>query len=183
MSKNDEEEVLQFMEGKDLVKVMSVLLRGLDVSEIIHLVILSGRGYSVKLLKFFKWYCQVMPAFMMLFHIACMYMFDQHSKEMGIWYKENMLCYVYIYFAVYVHPMVIIPASRFFWLCYRYRIPLIVYFFGVNAVHLVYWGIFTTNEMVKPTLAIMALTVMFYIYGFVDMWLSGKGKQSMISRI
>lgn len=102
---------------------MSIALKGLDVSEIVNLIILSGRGYSAKLLKFFKWYCQVMPVFIMVFHIACMYVFAQHSKEMGKWYEENMLCYAFIYFAVYIHPMIIIPASRFFWLCYRYRIP------------------------------------------------------------
>lgn len=183
MSKSEEEEVLQFIEGKDLVSVMSIALKGLDVSEIINLILLSGRGYSAKLLKFFKWYCQVMPVFIMLFHIACMYVFAQHSKEMGKWYEENMLCYALIYFSVYIHPMIIIPASRFFWLCYRYRIPLFIYFLGVNAVHLVYGNIFTTNDMVRPTLSILVLTLFFYLYGFVDKWLCGSGKQSMISKI
>lgn len=183
MTKEQENEVIDFMEGKDLTQVMSVLLHGLDVSEIINLVILSGRGYSVKLLKFFKWYCQIMPIFIMVFHVACMYVFAQHSKEMGIWYKENMMCYALIYFAVYIHPMIIIPVSRFFWLCYRYRIPLFIYFLGVNAVHIVYGNIFTTNDMVRPTLCILVLTVLFYIYGFVDKWLCGSSKQNMISRI
>lgn len=83
MSKSEEEEVLRFVQGKDLVSVMSIALKGLDVSEIVNLIILSGRGYSAKLLKFFKWYCQVMPIFIMVFHIACMYVFAQHSKEMA----------------------------------------------------------------------------------------------------
>lgn len=183
MSKSEEEKVLRFMQGKDLVSVMSIALKGLDVSEIVNLIILSGRGYSAKLLKFFKWYCQVMPIFMMAFHIACMYVFAQHSKEMCKWYEENMLCYALIYFSVYIHPMVIIPASRFFWLCYRYRIPLFIYFLGVNAVHIVYGNIFTTNEMIQPTLCILVLTILFYIYGFVDKWLCGSGKQGLISRI
>lgn len=183
MSKSEEEEVLRFVQGRDLASVMSIALRGLDVSDIVNLIILSGRGYSAKLLKFFKWYCQVMPVFIMVFHIACMYVFAQHSKEMGRWYEENMLCYAFIYFAVYIHPMIIIPASRFFWLCYRYRIPLFIYFLGVNAVHIVYGNIFTTNEMVQPTLCILVLTILFYIYGFVDKWLCGGGKQSVISRI
>lgn len=183
MTKEQENEVIDFMEGKDLTQVLSVLLHGLDVSEIINLVILSGRGYSVKLLKFFKWYCQLMPIFIMMFHVACMYVFAQHSKEMGIWYEENMMCYALIYFAVYIHPMIIIPASRFFWLCYRWRIPLIIYFLGVNAVHLVYGNIFTTNDMVQPTWCMLTLTVFFYGYGFVDKWFCGKGKQCLISRI
>ena len=183
MTKEQESEVIDFMEGKDLAQVMSVLLHGLDVSEIINLVILSGRGYSVRLLTFFKWYCQIMPIFIMVFHIACMYVFDQHSKEMGIWYKENMICYAFIYFAVYIHPMIIIPASRFFWLCYRYRIPLFIYFLGVNAVHIVYGGIFTTNEMVRPTIVIVVLTLLFYVYGFIDKWLCDGTKQSLISKI
>lgn len=53
-----------------------------------------------------------------------------------------------IYFSVYVHPLVIILASRFFWLCYRYRIPMFIYLFGINAIHLVYGSIFTTNDVV-----------------------------------
>lgn len=183
MTKEQENEVIDFMEGKDLAQVLSVLLHGLDVSEIINLVILSGRGYSVKLLKFFKWFCQIMPIFIMVFHVACMYVFAQHSKEMGIWYKENMMCYALIYFAVYIHPMIIIPASRFFWLCYRYRIPLFAYSLGVISVHIVYGNIFTTNEMIKPTLCMVVFTILFYVYGFVDKWLCGSSKQNMISRI
>lgn len=183
MSKDDEKEVLRFLQDKDLVQVMSVALRGFDVSEIVNLIILSGRGYSAKLLSFFKWYCQAMPILIMLFHVTCMYVFAQHSKEMCVWYKENMISYALIYFAVYIHPMIIIPASRFFWLCYRYRIPIFIYFFGINAVHIVYGSIFTTNEMITANVVIFVMTIIFYIYGFVDKWLCGDSKQSMISRI
>lgn len=102
MTKEQENEVIDFMEGKDLTQVMSVLLHGLDVSEIINLVILSGRGYSVKLLKFFKWYCQLMPIFIMVFHVACMYVFAQHSKEMGgVVSREYPLLCFYLFCRLY----------------------------------------------------------------------------------
>ena len=53
----------------------------MDVSEMINVIILAGRGYSVKLLTWFKYYCEVMPLFIMLFHIACMVTFASHEKE------------------------------------------------------------------------------------------------------
>lgn len=88
-----------------------------------------------------------------------------------------------IYFSVYVHPLVIILASRFFWLCYRYRIPMFIYLFGINAIHLVYGSIFTTNEMVMSNVVILVTTLFFYLYGFADKFFSGKGCQSLISKL
>lgn len=90
----------------------------MDVSEMINVIILAGRGYSVKLLTWFKYYCEVMPLFIMLFHIACMVTFASHEKEMCVWFKENWVSAAFIYFSVYIHPLVLIIASRFFWLCY-----------------------------------------------------------------
>ena len=127
--------------------------------------------------------CEVMPLFIMLFHIACMVTFASHEKEMCVWFKENWVSAAFIYFSVYIHPLVLILASRFFWLCYRWRIPMIIYLFGINAIHIVYWNVFTTNEMVESNVVILVMTIIFYVYGFADKYFSGKGCQSLISRL
>ena len=76
------------------------------------------------------------------------------------------------YIMVYVLPMVIILASRFFWLCWKYRIPFF-YFFAVNSIHLVYWSWYTTKEMIMAHFAIMAFTLLLYIYGAAE-WFCSK---------
>lgn len=183
MSKEDEEEVQRLMKSVGVVQLSKVLFKGMDVSEMINVIILSGRGYSAKLLTLFKYYCKVMPIFIMVFHAVSMYFFAQHRKEMCVWFEENMLSYALIYFSVYIHPLVLILASRFFWLCYRYRIPMIIYMFGINAVHIVYGSIFTTNEMIGANIVIMVMTLIFYLYGIADKYFSGKGCQSLISKL
>ena len=119
----------------------------------------------------------------MLFHVACMVTFASHGKEMCVWFRENWVSAAFIYFSVYIHPLVLILASRFFWLCYRWRIPIIIYLFGINAIHIVYWNVFTTNEMVEANVVILVMTIIFYVYGFADKYFSGKGCQSLISRL
>lgn len=183
MSKEDEEEVQRLMKSVGVVQLSKVLFKGMDVSEMVNIIILSGRGYSVKLLTLFKYYCEVMPVFIMLFHIACMITFSSHSKEMCVWFEENWFSSVFIYFSVYIHPLVLILASRFFWLCYRWRIPMFIYLFGINAIHIVYWSVFTTNDMVEANVVILVMTIMFYMYGFADKYFSGKGCQSLISNL
>jgi hypothetical protein len=74
--------------------------------------------------------------------------FSRNPKEMFAMHRANWAYYTFIYIMVYILPMVIILASRFFWLCWKYRIPFF-YFFGVNSIHLVYWSWYTTNEMVN----------------------------------
>lgn len=149
MTKEEEDEVHRLVQSVGVVQLSRVMFKDMDVSEMINVIILAGRGYSVKLLTWFKYYCEVMPLFIMLFHIACMVTFASHEKEMCVWFKENWVSAAFIYFSVYIHPLVLILASRFFWLCYRWRIPMIIYLFGINAIHIVYWNVFTTNEMVE----------------------------------
>ena len=103
-----------------------------------------------------------------------MFDFSRNPKEMFEVHKANYACYAFIYIMVYILPMVLILASRFFWLCWKYRIPFF-YFFGVNSIHLVYWSWYTTNEMVMPHFAIMAFTLLLYFYGAVD-WFCSKSK-------
>lgn len=83
-------------------------------------------------------------------------------------HEENLPCYLFIYFMVYILPMVTILASRFFFLCWWYRIPFF-YFFGINAAHIVEWSWYTTNAMVDSCYTVMIVTGMFYLYGFSDM--------------
>lgn len=69
---------------------------------------------------------------------------------------------------VYILPMVTILASRFFFLCWWYRIPFF-YFFGINAAHIVEGNWYTTKSMVDSCYTVMAVTAMFYLYAFADM--------------
>lgn len=110
----------------------------------------------------------------MLMHMYGIFDFSRNPKEMFVMHKANWACYTFIYIMVYVLPIVLILMSRFFWLCWKYRIPFF-YFFGVNSIHLVYWNWYTTNEMVMAHFAIMAFTLLLYIYGAVD-WFCCKSK-------
>lgn len=42
----------------------------------------------------------------------------------------------------------------------------------MNAVHIVGWSWYTTNDMVESCYTIMLLTAMFYLYGFVELFLT-----------
>lgn len=89
MTKEEEDEVHRLVQSVGVVQLSRVMFKDMDVSEMINVIILAGRGYSVKLLTWFKYYCEVMPLFIMLFHIACMVTFASHEKEMCVWFKEN----------------------------------------------------------------------------------------------
>ena len=45
-----------------------------------------------------------------------MFDFSRNPKEMFVVHKANWACYAFIYIMVYVLPMVLILASRFFWI-------------------------------------------------------------------
>lgn len=144
------------------------LIKDVDVTELMGMLMRHGNRYSRRILKFFRWYCKYMPIGLMCFHAYGIWDFSNHPREMFIPYEENMPCYLFIYFMVYILPMVTILASRFFFLCWRYRIPFF-YFFGVNAAHIVGWSWYTTNSMVDSCYTIMIVTGIFYLYGFSDM--------------
>lgn len=67
MTKEEEDEVHRLVQSVGVVQLSRVMFKGMDVSEMINVIILAGRGYSVKLLTWFKYYCEVMPLFIMLF--------------------------------------------------------------------------------------------------------------------
>lgn len=144
------------------------LIKDIDVTELMRMLMRHGNRYSRRILKFFRWYCKYMPIGLMCFHAYGIWDFSQHPREMFIPYEENFPCYLFIYFMVYILPMVTILASRFFFLCWRYRIPFF-YFFGINAAHIVEWNWYTTNEMVDSCYTVMIVTGMFYLYAFSDM--------------
>jgi len=81
MTKEEEDEVHRLVQSVGVVQLSRVMFKDMDVSEMINVIILAGRGYSVKLLTWFKYYCEVMPLFIMLFHIACMVTFASHEKK------------------------------------------------------------------------------------------------------
>ena len=97
--------------------------------------------------------------------------FANHPREMIIPIKGNTTCYMFIYLMVYIMPMVIILASRFFFLCWRYRIPFF-YYFGVNAIHIVHGSVFTTNSMIMSHYTLFVMIALIYAYAFSDILLN-----------
>lgn len=146
-------------------------LQGKDVSDVTAFLMKNGNRYSRRILRFFQWFCKWVPASIMCFHAFGTWEFSKHPREMFTLHDGNMACYFFIYFMVYLLPMVIILASRFFFLCWKCRIPFF-YFFGVNAMHICYGSIFTTNEMVMPHFCLMAMIVVIYLYALADWFLN-----------
>lgn len=147
------------------------VLQGLDISDVMRVYLRCGWKYNKRTLKFFRWFCKYAPIAIMCFHAFGVWEFGQHPREMFVMIDENMMCYYFIYFMLYIFPMVIILASRFFWLCWKYRVPFF-YFFGVNAIHIVYGELFTTNAMVMAHYILDLFIVTFYLYGLADFVLS-----------
>lgn len=81
MTEEQKDEVHRLVQSVGVVQLSRVMFKDMDVSEIINVIILAGRGYSIKLLTWFKYYCEVMPLFIMLFHIACMVTFASHERN------------------------------------------------------------------------------------------------------
>lgn len=98
MNKEDEDNLLNWLKDKDVSEVMNLLMR-------------HGNRYSRRILKFFRWFCKYVPIIIMCLHAYGMWDFSQHPREMFITNNENFSCYLFIYFMVYVLPMVLILAS------------------------------------------------------------------------
>ena len=158
MNKEDESDLLKWLKDKDISEVMDLLMR-------------HGNRYSRRILKFFRWFCKWVPVFIMCVHVFGMLVFASHPREMIIPIKGNTTCYMFIYLMVYIMPMVIILASRFFYLCWRYRIPFF-YYFGVNAIHIVHGSVFTTNSMIMSHYALFVMIAVIYAYAFSDIFLN-----------
>lgn len=165
-------------EESEKERLLSVL-RGKDISEVVNLMLCNGNTYNRRILRFFRWFCKWIPIAVMITHWYGIWDFSQHPREMFVLDKENLSCYLWMYFMLYVLPMVIIAASRFFFLCWKYRIPFF-YFFGVNALHLSYGSLFTTNEMVTPHFALVLFVCLLYVYAFGEMALNTKIGKKLI---
>lgn len=160
--------------NNDDKKQFLALIKGEDISEIMSLLTEYSNQYSRGLLRFLRWLSKWLPFSIMIMHMYGIFDFSRNPKEMFVVHEANWACYAFIYIMVYVLPIVLILMSRFFWLCWKYRIPFF-YFFAVNSIHLVYWSWYTTNEMVMAHFAIMAFTLLLYIYGAID-WFCRKSK-------
>ena len=158
MTKKEEDELARWLQGKDVTEVLAILMR-------------SGNRYNRRILKFFRWFCKWVPVFIMCVHVYGMLEFANHPREMIIPIKGNTTCYMFIYLMVYIMPMVIILASRFFFLCWRYRIPFF-YYFGVNAIHIVHGSVFTTNSMIMSHYTLFVMIALIYAYAFSDILLN-----------
>lgn len=158
MTKKEEDELARWLQGKDVTEVLAILMR-------------SGNRYNRRILKFFRWFCKWVPVFIMCVHVYGMLEFANHPREMIIPIKGNTTCYMFIYLMVYIMPMVIILASRFFFLCWRYRIPFF-YYFGVNAIHIVHGSVFTTNSMIMSHYTLFVMIALIYVYAFSDILLN-----------
>lgn len=152
-------------------KALLSVLDGMDVSEVISLLIMSGNSYSRRLLKFIKWITKWLPICIMVWHSFAMLDFSQNPREMFIVHSEHWPSYTFIYVLLYVLPLVLILFSRFFWLCWVYRIPFF-YYFGLNAIHLTYWSWYTTKDMVMSCMSVIVMTGVFYLYWVIDWFLT-----------
>ena len=65
---------LMIME-QDREKEILRLMQGMDVSEVMQLIMKSGNRYSRRILKFFRWFCKYVPITIMLFHAYGMWDF------------------------------------------------------------------------------------------------------------
>ena len=152
-------------------KQLERLLEGIDISDVLKVASNHGNRYNRRILKFFRWFCKWVPALIMCVHAYGMLEFASHPREMIIPIEGNTACYMFIYLMVYIMPMVIILASRFFFLCWRYRIPFF-YYFGVNAIHIVHGSIFTTNSMIMSHYTLFVFIALIYAYAFSDIFLN-----------
>ena len=63
-------------------KTLLSVIDGMDVSEVISLLIMSGNSYSRRLLKFIKWITKWLPICIMVWHSFAMWDFSQNPREM-----------------------------------------------------------------------------------------------------
>lgn len=161
------------MDKEDEMKILAAI-DGKDVSDVMPLLIMRGNSYSRRMLKVIRWVTKWVPVAIMMWHAFAMLDFSRNPREMFVVHAEHWPSYAFIYVMLYVLPMVLIVLSRFFWLCWVYRIPFF-YYFGVNAVHVTYGSWYTTNEMVMSCMTVIVMTGVFYGYWVVDFTMRKKG--------
>ena len=139
MTEEQEAEVQRLIKDIDVTELMRMLMKhgnvqrwikDIDVTELMGMIMKHGNRYSRRILKFFRWFCKYIPFSIMCFHAYGIWDFSQHPREMFVPYDENMPCYIFIYFMVYILPMGDDPGKSFFLLCWYHRIPFILFFRG-----------------------------------------------------
>ena len=152
---------------------LAELLRGKDISEVVNMMICAGNTYNRRILRFFRWFSRWIPIVIMVTHWIGLLDFFNSTRPTLVLEMNNQLCGSWAYVMMYILPFAIMPASRFFFLCWKYRIPF-VYFFGVNAIHLCYWNALTTKEMLMAHVVVIAMTCITYLYALIDGFLKSK---------
>ena len=117
---------------------------------------------------FYEKALRYVPVFLMLCHWWGVYSFHDNPREILIDIRENEECIAYLYFMVYLFPVVfMLPASHFFKLCWIWRIPF-VYIIGTNAIRLYYGSWLITNEMYDADFILILMTLALYVCAFVQ---------------
>lgn len=142
-------------------RMFLALVKGKDISEIMSLLAESGNQYSRRILRFFRWFCKWVPFFIMLTHMYGMFDFSRNPKEMFVVHKANWACYAFIYIMVYVLPMVIILASRFFKFSWVWRIPFL-YLVGVILIRLGHGTLCISETTRIADYTLIILTMLLY---------------------
>ena len=118
---------------------------------------------------FYEKALRYVPILLMLCHWYGVYSFHDNPREIVIDIRENEECIAYLYFMVYIFPVVfMLPASHFFKLCWIWRIPF-VYIIGTNAIRIYYRSWFITNEMYDADFILIIMTLALYACAFVQM--------------
>lgn len=108
------------------------------------------------------------PIVIMLCHWYGTFHFHSNPHEFIFDAKGNKPCILFFYFMAYVFPVLfMLPASRFFRLCWIYRIPF-VYMIGINVIRIYYQSYIITNDMYKADIILIALTLFLYICGLAQ---------------
>lgn len=166
--------------GRDELMFREMLI-GKDVSEVVNVMLGIGvrNAYSRRILRFFRWFSRWIPIALMLTHWWGLYEFSVSHRPTFVLTRGSLLCDGWAYFMMYILPMVIIIASRFFFLCWKYRIPFL-YFFGVNAVHLCYWSAVTTKDMLMAHYVVASMTALLYTYAIADEVMKNRCGRSIV---
>lgn len=135
----------------------------------------AGFGFpSRSIVSFYDWLMRYVPIGIMLAHWYGTWDFHHQPRPILLDNKDNEACVAFIYFMVYVFPLLsMLPASHFFRLCWIYRIPF-YYLIGVNIIRLLYRKWMITSDMMPENYYLILLTIMMYIYAFAKLSFTRK---------
>lgn len=121
------------------------------------------------IVKFYEWVMRYVPVILMLAHWYGTWDFHHQPRPILLDNADNEACVAFIYFMIYIFPLVsMMPASRFFRLCWIYRIPF-YYLIGVNVIRLLHGKWLITSSMICENYALIVLIIFTYFYAFVKL--------------